>query len=76
MLNNMNLIEALRAGKYVRRPIAKHTGSTRTGWLCRDYVKDLLTSMDGWRVSPRHGQALINSVDLMADDWEANNSSS
>ena len=69
----MNLVQALQQGNKVRRPILKHTGSCKSGWLDRDYVIDLLTSITGWRVHQKEGQALINSVDLLAEDWTYEN---
>lgn len=34
---------------------------------------DYLTRIDGWRLSPRDGQSLVDNVDLMANDWEVKN---
>ncbi len=67
----MDIIQALRSGKQIRRPIAKHIGSGRNGWLGNDYVITLLTQNTNSSIFPElHTTQLINKSDLLADDWE------
>lgn len=68
----MNLLEALRTGKSLRRPIARHLGSCRYGWLSNEYVIDFLvpttSSAITWLSHERYFP--LNREDLFADDWE------
>lgn len=64
----MNLVEALRTGKSLRRPVARHVGSCRTGWLDNGYVRAYLTQENQW--ANYRDFALIKEEDLLADDWE------
>lgn len=67
----MNIIEALRTGKPIRRPIAKHWGSNQSGYLGNEYVLSLLTQPDyAWRYLGWAQTQLISESDLLADDWE------
>lgn len=67
----MNLVEALRTGKPLRRPVPRHCGSGRTGWLGHDYVMTLLTSTSSASIFGQvHEVQLINSTDILASDWE------
>lgn len=67
----LNLIEALKTRKPLRRPIAKHKGSGDDGWLGSEYVKDLLTGYKYAGISyDTHSENLVTSNDLMAEDWE------
>ncbi len=68
---NMNLIYALKTGRDIRRPIAKHLGSEGNGWLGRDYVIQILTTpttslAHDYNYQPK----LIDEEDLLAGDWE------
>ncbi len=69
----MNLIDALKTGKSVRRPIAKHWGATRSGYLGNEYVKNYLVnrSPDWATLMREQSLPLITETDLMATDWEA-----
>lgn len=69
----MNLVEALRTGKPLRRPISKHKGSSRSGWLGNEFVKSYLTSHNNWQQYFGGSYAhynLVDDVDLLANDWE------
>jgi hypothetical protein len=67
----MNIIEALRTNRPLRRPVAKHMGSSRSGWLGNQYVRDLLVTKTTATIFPDvHTTMLINESDLLADDWE------
>jgi hypothetical protein len=68
----LNLIEALRTGRPLRRPIYKHVGSGGDGWLGNDWLKDLLTCSQYGRCNLEHGQlrTTITEEDLLAGDWE------
>lgn len=57
----MNLIEALNKQRNLRRPIAKHMGSHKDGWLDWRYVEGIV--MGGLT-------SLITEDDFHADDWE------
>lgn len=71
----MDLIQALRTGLALRRPIAKHTGSNRSGYMGRSFVLELLTDPAGhWRhPSEMSTYRLIDETDLLATDWEVKN---
>ena len=66
----MNLIEALRTGLPLRRPIAKHWGSHKTGWLDSQYVEGLLCPSPDIFTWPCSGNKILTVSDVMADDWE------
>ncbi len=71
----MNLVEALllskASNKPIRRPITKHTGSNRSGWLSRTYVIDILVNHNTWRLfESERSMPLITETDLLALDWE------
>lgn len=69
----MNLIEALRTGKPLRRPIAKHMGSEGTGYLGSEYVLGILVHLAGlgyYAVSPYEDIIILTAYDIRADDWE------
>lgn len=67
----MNLIEALRTGKNLRRPVLKHTGATRTGYLGNSFMVNLLTGEPATRnFMVDISNPLITQTDLLADDWE------
>lgn len=69
----MNIIEALRTEKPLRRPIAKHWGSHGTGWLGNEYIKAILTRTlfeDFWIAQVCSSVHLLTESDIMADDWE------
>lgn len=71
----MNIIEALKTGCPVRRPIAKHMGSDGQGWLGNHYVMDLLLNRNVAIETTDKGVSgarLIGKDDLLADDWEVN----
>ncbi len=65
---SVNIIEALKTGKSLRRPIPKYLQACRTGWLGNAYVRDYLTRNSPWHFESQFN--LITEVDLMADDWE------
>lgn len=67
----MNLIEALKTGKDLRRPIAKHLGSGGDGWLGNQYVRDYLLAKQD-----RYYTIWVDATDLLADDWEIRKSAS
>lgn len=73
----MNLVEALKTGKPLRRPIVKHMGSGGTGYLDSEYAMGLLicgqirTSYLGDFFVSR--PLMISDVDILADDWEIKN---
>lgn len=67
----MNLIDALRTGLPLRRPITKHMGSGKTGYLGNQFVRDLLTANSRWNEYCDFN--LINEQDLLALDWETKN---
>ncbi len=71
----MNLVEALllskASNKPIRRPIAKHLGSCRTGWLSRQYIIDTLVNNTVWGGFERSkSMPLVTESDLLALDWE------
>jgi hypothetical protein len=53
----VNLIEAIKSGRPLRRPIAKHMGSHGTGWLANSYVVQWI-------------EGGMDMEDFLADDWE------
>ena len=59
----MNLIEALRTARPLRRPINKHLGSGGNGWLDPALIIDQLSGAP-------HQIALLTWDDIVADDWE------
>lgn len=70
----MNLIDALRTGKPLRLPLAKHKGLTRSEYLGREYVIQYLVSASSATIFPElHTNCLINEFDLMSDEWEVKN---
>lgn len=68
----MTLVDALRTGKPVRRPIAKHKGSNKGSWLDSDFVMGLLTDrrLGGSFGSEAPYRHLVEPVDVLANDWE------
>lgn len=62
----MNLIEALRQQRNLRRPIARHLGSEGNGWLSWSWVLGMLTEANKTE--------LITPTDVLADDWETRES--
>jgi hypothetical protein len=69
----MNLVEALRTGKPLRRPIPRHLGSHGDGWLSSELVIDMLTSHASshvWSLGLPKPTAWPNRQDILADDWE------
>lgn len=68
----MDIIQALKTGKPVRRPISKHIGSNRSGYLSNEFVLGLLLNegtASMFKNTPQVAQ-LINKADLFASDWE------
>jgi hypothetical protein len=66
----MNLIEALKTRLPLRRPIAKHCGSGKDGWLDSEYVIFFLVEN---KIRFHHFIDQIDIIDrddLLADDWE------
>jgi len=67
----MNLVDALRSGMPVRRPISKHWGSNRLGYLSNTFVIDYLCgNLDRKQLLGAYSIELINVTDLLSDDWE------
>lgn len=66
----MNIIEALRTGWKLRRPIPKHLGSNGNGWLGNNYVRGLLIEPSRRGIDWTEAEAVVNEKDLLADDWE------
>lgn len=64
----MNLIEALRTGKRLRRPLPKHQGTHEGRWMASTFVMEYLTCASAWR--DHFKSNLIDSVDILADDWQ------
>lgn len=62
----MNLFEALKQKRNLRRPIPSHLGSNGDGWLGREQVVSHLTG--GYTLFTT--SSLIQEVDLLAEDWE------
>lgn len=66
----MNLVEALRTGLPLRRPISRHMNQGRTGWLGSQYVLLYLTSTSSATLFPPGTTVqLINEDDILANDW-------
>lgn len=74
----MNIVEALKKNKPLRRPVSKHLGSAGCGWLAREYVfnllicgqvKSLFVSDIALMQSPIE-PIVIDKHDILADDWE------
>lgn len=69
----MNLIEALKKNKPLRRPISKHKGSGGDGYLAPEYVFSLLICGQvrrTYELPDKIRPILINKIDILADDWE------
>lgn len=70
----MNIVDALRTGKPMRRGNNKHRGSSRTGWLGHDWVMGQLLHASQPHVwhgfLPQADMPVILELDLMANDWE------
>lgn len=66
----MNLIQALKTGKPLRRPIAKHLGSSGDGWLGNEWVKSLLLPPKTSAYLGAPIDRFLSDEDIMADDWE------
>lgn len=70
----MTLLGALATGLPLRRPISKHWGSNKEGYLGNQFIKDLL--LKGFMRNIYYfdtrptGLPLIIEEDLMATDWE------
>ncbi len=63
----MTLVEALKSGHAIRRPIARHMGSHGDGWINPKFYISLLCGS--------HSINMISLVwpqpeDVLADDWE------
>lgn len=58
----MNIIEALRQKRNLRRPLPKHMGSNGDGWLAHEYVMAQLTENNRY--------VCMSESDFMAEDWE------
>lgn len=68
----MNLIEALRTKKPLRRPIAKHMGSHGDGWLGSAWIlRTLVNNGTLQYVIGEYPQAaFLSEEDILANDWE------
>lgn len=70
----MNLVEALRTGKNLRRPLAKFLGSNGDGWMGNAFIRTLLLEQGYGLMWPGSAFSrpsyLLNEEDLLADDWE------
>ena len=69
----MNLVEALKTGYDIRRPIKKHTGNHGAGWISRELVIDTFTAgrkLSWYLYVHEEDVPLITETDLLADDWE------
>lgn len=55
----MNIIDALRSEKPLKRPIPKHVG-----WLAHAFIKTKLLTNNNHAIIP------ITEIDLFANDWE------
>lgn len=64
----MMFSDAIQSGKPIRRPIAKHMGSSGTGYLDIEYVMNLLTC--GQIREEVIRPIIIDRNDLLANDWE------
>ncbi len=58
----MNIVEALRQKRNLRRPIAKHLGTGDHGWISWKYILEAL--------SGQFHTSVIVEEDVLADDWE------
>lgn len=67
----MNIIEALRRNKPLRRPISKHLGSNGDGWLGAEFVINELLYPNRLALDQYYDRPVfICRLDLLADDWE------
>ena len=67
----MNLIEALKTDKQLRRPIVKHMGSKGDGWLSNALLLTiLLDNNNKFSSINNYADRLMSKEDLLADDWE------
>lgn len=70
----MNIIEALRTLRPLRRPLVKFTGSNGDGYLGHTFVKDYLLHgpyMSGLTLSVQKKPSYaLEEEDLFANDWE------
>lgn len=60
----MNLIEALKTGLPLRRPVYKSAVSDRNGFFSNEFLKDKLLGNDMSR------STYLSVEDIFADDWE------
>lgn len=67
----MNLIEALRKNRPLRRPSPKLLGSNGDGWIGRDLILSQL--LGGWPsrlMGDYRPSWWLTQHDLLAEDWE------
>ena len=70
----MNLIEALKTGKPLRRPIAKHKGSNGNGWLGSEFILGLITpNYKSVQIPFYPVSYIIDRYDILSEDWEIKN---
>ncbi len=65
----MNLVDALKTGRPLARPIAKHKGSNGDGWLASEFLIGELLAQESIFYYTRN-PLWIDRDDLLADDWE------
>lgn len=68
----MKITEALKTGLPLRRPIAKHMGSHKNGYLGNKYVENIIaTTMNMTKnFDFEFSGDIINKDDFFANDWE------
>ena len=67
----MTFIEAAKKSLYVRRPISKHMGSSKNGWIDARWAFEHERRPGPLADYSSLGISLLTWEDLMADDWEA-----
>lgn len=66
----MTFIEAARKSNIVRRPIAKHLGANKDGWIDAQFAFNQGRNST-YSIGGNYTQStLLTWEDLMADDWE------
>lgn len=68
----MNLFDALKQKRNLRRPIPSHLGSNGDGWLDYQHIMILLT--DGPSVGGFGKGFSLDEFDILATDWEVRRS--
>lgn len=73
----MNIIEALKSGRPMRRDLPKFSGSDGKGWMSNQFIKMSLLAgpyMSGLHLSVNVKPSYaLDEEDLLADDWTIQN---